>query len=182
MSETETTGAAASRVGVTTRAESPMPSGHWLLSAAPSIPQAQLEWATNGAAWLRPGGVFSAATGEEGIVHAAVGLDSPEKCAGPLADAVTGPLFYTPRGAARAGSYTALMSAVVGELQALPGLVMHPPRALLLVPAPETTAPTDGGPWWVLPVRGPEVLCRPSLLAGLVVTGRQALGLEGALT
>lgn len=165
-----------------TQSGSPPLSGDWLLSAAPSVPQAKAEWAEKGAAWLRPGNLFSAATVEEGIVHAAVGLDSPEKCAGPLADTVTGPLFYTPKGVARAGSYTALMPAVVGELQALPGLVMHPPRALLLVPAPEITAPTDEAPWWVLPLREPEVLCHPSLLAGLAVTGRQALGLEGGLS
>lgn len=176
LSETETTGAAAPR------AERLLASGHWLLSAAPSIPQAQREWATNGAAWLRPGRLFSVATIDADVVHAAVGLDGPETCAGPLADAVAGPLFYTPKGAARAGSYTALMPVVVGEFRALPGLVMHPPRALLLVPAPEITAPTDEEPWWVLPLREPEMLCRPPLLAELAVTGRRALGLEGGLS
>lgn len=86
---------------VTSRAERLLASGHWLLSAAPLRPHAKVEWRENGAAWLRPGALFAAVVIRAFVVHAAIGLDSPEACAAPLADALEGgPMFYDAEGSA----------------------------------------------------------------------------------
>ncbi|NDK24623.1 hypothetical protein FSY75_09075 [Streptomyces sp. TR1341] len=163
---------------VSTRSERLLASGHWLLAAAPLRPQAMNEWDENGAAWLRPGVLFCAVAIPAPVLHAAVGLGSPQECAGPLAEALEfGPLFYSPNGFRREGSYTALLPARVARLRdAIPGGVTLPQRALLLVPAPDVTAPVDGGgPWWVSPLDGPGLLCPPERVAALVGVGRDVL-------
>ncbi|MGW3498165.1 hypothetical protein [Streptomyces sp. NPDC001020] len=163
---------------VTTRLERQMASGHWLLSSAPSLPQAKTEWEERGAAWLRPGVLFSAAAIPAGILHAAVGLDTPQECAGPLAEALEfGPLFYSPYGFKHQGSYTALLPARVARLsKPLPWVATLHRRALFLVPSPDITAPVDdGGPWWVSPLDGPGLLCPPERVVALAALGRDVL-------
>ncbi|WNI31510.1 hypothetical protein OG322_22735 [Streptomyces sp. NBC_01260] len=154
-------------------------SGHWLLSAAPVSAQAKAEWEESGAAWLRPSFLFAAVIVPAGVVHAAVGLDGPEACRAPLAEALEyGPLFYSPDDFSNEGSYTALVPGRVARLRPIPGVVMHPQRALLLVPAPGVTAPDDSGPWWVSPLDGPGLLCPPERVAALVAMGRGFLAAE----
>lgn len=163
---------------VSTVAERQLASGHWLLSAAPARPQAKSEWDECGAAWLRPGVLFSALAIPAGFVHAAVGLDGPQACAGPLAEALEyGPLFYSSEGFQRQGSYTALVPARVARLRdPLPAVVCLPQHALLLIPAPHITEPTVGGdPWWVSPLDGPGLLCPLERVAALATFGRDAL-------
>lgn len=160
----------------TTRAERLLAAGHWLLESAPTRPQAKAAWDENGAAWLRPGVLFAAAVIRAGIVHAAVGLDSPEACAPALADVLEGgPLFYNAAGFGPEGSYTMLLPARVAQLPPMPGTVAHPQRALLLVPAPNATERTEGAPWWVSPLDGPGLLCPPDRVAVLAAFGRDVL-------
>ncbi|WP_199570509.1 hypothetical protein [Streptomyces murinus] len=166
---------------VSTRAERQLASGHWLLAAAPLQPQARAEWEEHGAAWLRPGVLFCAVSIPASVLHAAVGLGSPQECAGPLAEALEfGPLFYSPEGFQREGSYTALLPARVARLrEPIPGVVTLPQRALLLVPAPDVTEPVDGGgPWWVSPLDGPGLLCPPERVTALVGVGRDVLAVS----
>ncbi|MFH8221723.1 hypothetical protein ACH4C2_16730 [Streptomyces sp. NPDC018057] len=168
-------------ITVTTRSERQLASGHWLLSAAPSPSQAKTEWDERGAAWLRPGVLFCAVVVPARTLHAAVGLGSPRECASPLAEVLDfGPLFYSPDGFQREGSYTALLPARVARLrEAIPGVVTLPQRALFLVPAPDVTEPVDGGgPWWVSPLDGPGLLCPPERVAALVVVGRDVLAVS----
>ncbi|MFM9446972.1 hypothetical protein [Streptomyces acidiscabies] len=158
-------------------------SERWLLSAAPVPAQARPEWEENGAAWLRPGVLFTAVVIPAGVIHAAVGLHTPQECAEPLGEVLRhGPLFYSPQGFGDEDSYTALLPARVAQLEPLPAVVTHPQDALLLVPAPYATEPVGGGgPWWVLPCDGPSWLCPPELVATLAVLGRDVLsGPEGS--
>jgi len=162
------------------RRERELASGHWLLSAASAAnrPQAKTEWKERGAAWLRPGVLFSAVEIPAGVLHAAVGLDDPRRCAGPLAEALEfGPLFYSSDGFQSEGSYTALVPARVARLpEPLPGVVTLHQRALLLVPAPHVTEPVQGGgPWWVSPLGGPGLLCPPERVAAMAAFGWGAL-------
>lgn len=94
-----------------------------------------------------------------GVIHAAVGLHTPQECAQPLGEVLRhGPLFYSPQGFGDEGSYTALL------------------------PAPYATEPVGGGgPWWVLPCDDPSWLCPAELVATLAVLGRDVLsGLGGS--
>ena len=172
---------------VSIRSERALASGYWLLAAAPLRAQAKTEWDEWGAAWLRPGVLFAAVSIPACVLHAAVGLGSPQECAGPLAEALEyGPLFYGPDDFQREGSYTALLPSSVARLRVqLPGVVTLPQRALLLVPAPNVTGPVDGGgPWWVSPLDGPALLCPPDRVVALARVGRDVLtagkGLQGA--
>ncbi|WP_330248624.1 MULTISPECIES: hypothetical protein [unclassified Streptomyces] len=161
---------------MTSRAERLLASGHWLLSAAPLRPHAKVEWRENGAAWLRPGALFAAVVIRAFVVHAAIGLDSPEACAAPLADALEGgPMFYDAEGFGREGSYTALLPARVAQLAPMPGTVAHPQRGLLLVPAPDVIERVETGPWWMTPLDGPGLLCPPDRIAALASSGQDVL-------
>ncbi|BBA98382.1 hypothetical protein RVR_4539 [Actinacidiphila reveromycinica] len=167
---------------VTTQAERTLAAGHWLLAAAPLRAQAQAEWEEHGAAWLKPGVLFSALSIPAEVLHAAVGLDSPQACAGPLTEVLEdGPLFFRPDEFQGRGSYTALVPARVARLRVpLPGVVTLPQCALLLVPAPNRTEPANGGPWWVTPLNGPGLLCSPERVAALAGLGRDALAAKRA--
>lgn len=173
------TSAAPDAVALSTRAERMLASGDWLLSSAPIQAQAKTEWDENGAAWLRPGVLFTAVVIRAAVVHAATGFDCPEACAPALADVLEGgPLFYNPVGFGPEGSYTALLPARVAQLPPMPGTVRHAQRALLLVPAPNATERTEGAPWWVSPLDGPGLLCPPGRIAVLAAFGRDALHAE----
>lgn len=90
-----------------------------------------------------------------------------------------GPLFYEPEGFGREGTYVALVPASAALVWRVPGTVVHTPRALLLVPAPDRCAPGDGRPWWVVPLDGPGTLCSLGLLASLVAIGRKRVRRSG---
>ncbi|MEU5036136.1 hypothetical protein AB0G48_18545 [Streptomyces rubiginosohelvolus] len=144
--------------------------GHWLLGAAPSLQEARATWEESGSAWLRPGVLFGAVVVRAGVVHAALGMDSPIGCA-PLFD-VGGPVFYSDEGFGREGAYTALVPASVALVWSVNGSLPHHRRALLEVPAPQVMMPERAGrPWWVVPLDGPGLLCDPDLLADLVKQG-----------
>ncbi|MFE3020869.1 ATP-binding protein [Streptomyces sp. NPDC059256] len=151
-------------------------SGRWILAAGPSEPQASREWQEVGAAWLRPGELFGAITVPADLVHAAIGLAEPPKCAAPLAELLEGgPVFFTQAGFGRGPSYTALVPAAAGMRWAMVGTMAHPHRALLHVPAPDVQEHRDEGPWWVVPPSGPGVLCPPHRLTALVTVGQNVL-------
>ncbi|MFC8341198.1 hypothetical protein ACFUJX_29850 [Streptomyces rubiginosohelvolus] len=144
--------------------------GHWLLGAAPSLQEARATWEESGSAWLRPGVLFGAVVVRAGVVHAALGMDSPIGCA-PLVD-IGGPVFYSDAGFGREGAYTALVPAPVALVWSVNGSLPHHRRALLEVPAPQVVMPERAGrPWWVVPLDGPGLLCDPNLLADLVKQG-----------
>jgi hypothetical protein len=166
---------AASGLAVTTRLERQTASGRWLLASAPSRSQAAAEWEEHGAAWLLPGVLFAAAVIGADVIHAALGLHSPEDCATPLADLLDGPLFFTADDFDGRGSYTALLPARAAQLRPMPGAVAHPQHDLLLVPAPDITERVEGCPWWASPLDGPGLLCSPDGIAALVAFGRGVL-------
>ncbi|MFD3935949.1 hypothetical protein ACFWSF_23435 [Streptomyces sp. NPDC058611] len=162
---------------VTTRAERQRASGYWLLPAAPTMAQGFAAWRDDGVAWLRPGVLFGAVSIPASLVHAAVGVSSPEECAAPLAEALQGgPLFYEPDHDGPDAAYTALVPASTGLQWRVHPSVAHPYRALLLVPAPERCEPGNEPalPWWVVPVDRPGLLCPPDRLTALVGLGRDA--------
>ncbi|MFC5072934.1 hypothetical protein ACFPN0_15385 [Kitasatospora cinereorecta] len=160
---------------LTTRTERLTASGHWLLPAAPVLEDANADWKNKGSAWLRPGILFGAVILPASLVHAALGLDDPVTCAAPLAEGLEGgPVFCTPKGFGREGSYVALVPASASLAWDVPGSVSHPCRALLQVPAPDVIEPQEDGPWWVVPLDGPGLLCPPDRLAALVNLGRDA--------
>ncbi|MFJ1590656.1 hypothetical protein ACIOD0_10470 [Kitasatospora albolonga] len=147
--------------------------GHWLLGAAPSLQEARADWEESGSAWLRPGALFGAIVVRAGVVHAALGADSPIECAS-LAD-VGGPVFYSDEGFGREGAYTALVPASVAMQWAVRGSIPHHRQALLEIPAPEIVRPERTPSWWVVPLDGPGTLCDPGLLAALVAQGQDVL-------
>ncbi|MGC0419526.1 hypothetical protein [Embleya sp. AB8] len=155
-----------------TRAETLVASGAWLLEAAPSVPQAVTEWFESGAAWLRPGQHFAAVDLAVDVVHAAAGGRSPVECAGPLAEALRGPVVHHPRGRGDEATYTALLPTTVHGSWRAPGAWVHPQSDMILVPAPGRYEPSEDGPWWVAPLAGPGVLCSPERLTAFVVLGR----------
>ncbi|MFJ2210897.1 hypothetical protein ACIQVO_07500 [Streptomyces sp. NPDC101062] len=149
-----------------------------LLSSAPSRPQAKTEWEENGAAWLRPGGLFSAVVMQAGVLQAAAGLGGPEACTAPVAEVLEyGPLFYSPTDFRGNGAYTALLPVRdTHQGPPLPAVVTHHQAALLLVPRLDITAPTEtGGPWWVSPLDDPDLLCPAERVAVLATLGRDIL-------
>jgi len=153
----------------------------WLLASTSSIEQARTEWKTTGVAWLKPENLFAAVKIPASLVHAAVGLSTPLECAGPLAEVLAeGPLYFETGGFGPEDSYTALLPAHVARLEMPAGLVLHPPRALLQVPAPDVCEPDGGRPWWVVPPGGPWRLCPPELLAALVGLGRDCFRARGS--
>ncbi|MYW04464.1 hypothetical protein [Streptomyces sp. SID3343] len=151
--------------------------GEWLVLAAPSRGQAHTEWYQAGAAWLRPGHLWTAVTVPAHLIHAAVDRPSPQECAPLLARALDGgPLFYRPPGAGRGPAYTALLRVSEGRLWEEPGTRACSPRAMVLVPAPGVCAPAgDERPWWVVP-GGKSRWCSSVPLAELVAAGRTAGG------
>ncbi|WP_329028138.1 hypothetical protein [Streptomyces sp. NBC_00690] len=151
----------------------------WLLAAAPSEPQAVREWQGSGAAWLRPGLVFTAVSVAASLVHAAVNVPGPEDVGAPLGLVLDGPVFYREQIFGREAGYTVLLLPSAGEIWRVAGSVVESPRALLLVPAPNRCEPDDHGPWWVLPPGGSGALCTPTLLASLIGVGRERIAREG---
>lgn len=162
--------------GLTKRSDRQAASGHWLLPTAPVLEDARADWKNKGFAWLRPGVLFGAVIMPASLVHAALGLDDPVTCAPPLAEGLEGgPVFYNAEGFGRGGSYTALVPASVSLAWGVRGSVAHPYRVLFQVPAPEVVEPQGDGPWWVVPLDGPGLLCPPDRLAALVSLGWAAL-------
>lgn len=152
----------------------PMSADQWLLEAAPLVSVAVDEWATDGAAWLRPGALFGAIVLPADLVHAVIGLAEPTECAAPLAEVLDGgPVFYSHPAFGRDASYTVLVPAPIGMRWAMVGTVAHPYRALLRVPSPDVHEPRGQGPWWVAPPRGAGVLCPAHRLVALVELGRE---------
>jgi hypothetical protein len=151
--------------------------GEWLVLAAPTKGQAHTEWYQAGAAWLRPGDLWTAVTVPAYLVHAAVGKPSPEECAPLLARALDGgPMFYRPPGSTRGPAYTALLKVSEGRLWDEPGTRARAPRTMVLVPAPGVCAPAgDERPWWVVP-GGESRWCAAGPLAELVAAGRASGG------
>lgn len=164
-----------SATAVTARTERETASGHWLLASAPVRAEAREEWRRTGSTWLRPGVLFGAVIVPASLVHAALGLDGPVACASALAEGLErGPVFYNPEGFGREGAYVALVPASVALSWGVRGSLSHLYRALLQVPAPDVTDPQEDGPWWVVPLDGPGLLCPPDRLAALVNAGREA--------
>ncbi|MFJ6659650.1 hypothetical protein ACIQNG_25350 [Streptomyces sp. NPDC091377] len=156
---------------VATSAERRAAGGEWLLAAAPAIPQAKTEWQDSGAAWLRPGRLFAAVAVNTGLVHTVLGVPGPEKAVKYLGETLDGPVFYREQVVRYESGYTALLPSSVAQNWRVPSTVVHPSRALLLVPAPDRCEPVDGEPWWAVPLDGPGQLCTPRLLALLVAAG-----------
>lgn len=153
-----------------------MAGGHWLLSAAPTPSQARAEWADSGAAWLRPGALFTAITIQAGLIHRAVGKPAPEQSAPALAGALDGPVFYRLNEFGPDAGYTVLVPASAARIWRVPGTVVLPAAALLLVPAPGRCEAAADTPWWVVPLDGPGTLCTPTLLASLLARRTAAVG------
>jgi len=168
-----TKGQGESTIMLTTRPERQLASGTWLLAAAPLRAQAVSEWEDSGAAWLRPGALFTAVIMPASLVHAAVGLPGPRECAPHLAEVLEeGPMFFHRGGFGSDDSYTALLPASASHYWHMSRTVVHTSRALLLVPAPDVCGPADDGrPWWVSPLEGPGLLCPADKLAALVGLG-----------
>ncbi|MFD9475019.1 hypothetical protein [Streptomyces goshikiensis] len=68
-------------------------------------------WKENGAAYLIPGGLFCAVMIPAAVMHAAAEGDSPQACAGRIADVLDGPVFYDPSAFRQEGGYTAILPA-----------------------------------------------------------------------
>ncbi|MFI6977224.1 hypothetical protein ACIBSV_01395 [Embleya sp. NPDC050154] len=146
--------------------------GTWLPSAAPSKAQAHVQWYESGAAWLRPGMVFSAVVVPARLVHVALRVRKPEECVKPLARLLAGPVFYSPPGAEHESSYTALLPVAEGRTWREPQTRLCSGQGLLWVPAPGRYLPaTDGCPWWVVAGHG-DSLCAAVDLAALVLRSR----------
>lgn len=162
---------------VTTASERATAGGHWLLGAAPSILEARASWERSGSAWLTPGVLFGAIHIPAGVVHAALGEDSPMECTAALDVRLCGgPVFYGDQGFGREGAYTALVPASVAGAWAVRGSIPHHRMALLEVPAPEAVGPEQTGRlWWAVPLDGPGLLCEPGLIAALVAQGQSVL-------
>lgn len=165
---------------LTTGRERQLAGGHGLLAAAPTSGQARVEWADSGAAWLRPGVLFSAVTVKASVMHQAVGRATPEGCAPLLAAELDGPVFYLPAAFGRDGGYTVLLPASAARIWRVRGTVVSPQNALLRVPAPDRCQPTVDTPWWVVPIDGPGALCAPALLVSLLARSDTAAGPGGA--
>lgn len=160
---------------VTTRFERRLASGHWLLASAPIVPAAMSSWKENGAAYLIPGGLFCAVMIPAAVMHAAAEGDSPQACAGRIADVLEGPVFYDPSAFRQEGGYTAILPASAALVWRVPSTVLHPSRRLLLVPAPDRCEPVGGRPWWVVPLESPGLLCAPQLVACFAGLGRRRI-------
>ncbi|MFG2722808.1 hypothetical protein ACGFW5_31595 [Streptomyces sp. NPDC048416] len=157
---------------VVAAAERRLAAGHFLVSAAPSIPAALTEWKTEGAAWLRPGLLFAAVTVPASIVRAAVGGYSPQSQDRRIHDALDGPVFFQPADFQGEGAFVALLPAGVARSWRVRSSVLHPSRALLLVPAPDRCEPDAEGPWWVRPPDGAGEFCSRPSVETLVHMGR----------
>ena len=153
--------------------------GHWLLGAAPSLPQAIAEWRDAGAAWLLPGELFAAVLVPAYIVHAGLGVDGPEQAAGPLGEVVDGPVFWQPDAFAREAAYVALLTAGAARGWSVPRTVLHASRGLVLVPAPDRQTPDAGGPWWAVAPEDHPRVCSPLTVSSLVAAGRRRVGRLG---
>ncbi|MER5570378.1 hypothetical protein OHU17_00205 [Streptomyces goshikiensis] len=132
-------------------------------------------WKENGAAYLIPGGLFCAVMIPAAVMHAAAEGDSPQACAGRIADVLEGPVFYDPSAFRQEGGYTAILPASAALVWRVPSTVLHPSRRLLLVPAPDRCEPVGGRPWWVVPLESPGLLCAPQLVACFAGLGRRRI-------
>lgn len=150
----------------------------WLSSAAPSRSQARAQWASSGAAWLRPGTLFTAVTVLATLIHEAVGRPGPQECAPLIATELNGPVFYRLGEFGPDAGYTVLLPASATRIWRVGGTVVLPPAALLLVPAPNRCEPAADSPWWVVPPDGSGTLCTPEFLA-LLLARRTTSGAEG---
>ncbi|WP_434593214.1 hypothetical protein [Streptomyces sp. A5-4] len=141
------------------------------------------EWETNGVAWLRPGALFTAVLIPASVIHVAVGLPGPKECAPHIAEVLDeGPVFFQRGGFGPDDTYTALLPAGAARYWFMSRTVVHTPHALLLVPAPDVREPAETGPWWVVPLEGPGLLCPADRLAALVGFGLSRTGrARGAL-
>ncbi|MEC3994962.1 hypothetical protein VSR01_16075 [Actinacidiphila sp. DG2A-62] len=140
----------------------------WLLAAAVHPPQARSQWETTGAAWLLPRKRFTAVTIPADRMGTAVVGAPPRERGAPLGHALEGLVFYQDRVYRRQGAYTVLLPGTAEQPWRVRGTTVHPPRAYLLVPAPDRTVPAGDGPWWVLPPQVPGRRCTPAALASLL--------------
>ncbi|MEE4543690.1 hypothetical protein V2S66_17140 [Streptomyces sp. V4-01] len=154
-------------------------SGDWLLSAAPVRLEAIAQWRDAGSAWLVPGILFAAVTIAAGRVHEAAGVGRHGNGRVLLPEVLDGPVFHQERVFGRQAAYTVLLPGSAARRWRVPGTVVHPPAAQLLVPAPDRVQPVTDGPWWVVPFEGPGLLCTPAVLAGFL-SGAHTPGGEGA--
>ncbi|MFG3406497.1 hypothetical protein [Streptomyces sp. NPDC048142] len=162
--------------GVSLGRERVLAGEHWLLAAAPSVRRVRLDWADCGTTFLTPGVLFGAVIVRAAVVHAALLLDDPEQCAGPLRKRLGGgPVFYAEQKFGREAGYVALVPGSVTMTWSVPGSVANHRRAALEVPAPGCTSPDHGRSWWVVPLDGPGVLCDPGPLAMLIGQGHGVL-------
>lgn len=150
----------------------------WLSLATPSVRQAVAEWQDRGAAWLRPGALFTAVIVRASLLHEAVGSLSPQECGPVLHTELDGPVFYREQEFGPEAGYTVLLPGSASRMWRVPGTVVFSPAALLLVPAPDRREPTADCPWWVVPPDGTGTLCTPGLLASLLAR-TTACGPEG---
>ncbi|MFJ9886136.1 hypothetical protein ACIQRW_09750 [Streptomyces sp. NPDC091287] len=149
---------------------------HWLLGAASSVRAARADWAENGTTFLTPGALFGAVLVRAAVVHAALLLDDPVKCAAPLRTRLGGgPVFYAEQKFGREAGYVALVPASVAMVWSVPGSVTHHRNALLQIPAPGNVRSDQGAAWWVVPLDGPGVLCDPQPFATLISHGHGVL-------
>jgi hypothetical protein len=150
----------------------------WLSSAAPFSSQARVQWANSGAAWLRPGPLFTTVTVSATLIHEAVGRPGPQECAPLLAAELDGPVFYRLGEFGPDAGYTVLLPASATRTWRVSGTGVLPPAALLLVPAPDKCEPTADTPWWVVPPDGSGTLCTSAFLASLLAR-QTTSGAEG---
>ena len=91
---------------VHTRFERQLAVGHWLLAAAPDIKEARKEWAVDGIALLRCGGIFSAIRVPAEVVHAAAGTEELHQVNAYLSAALMGgPVFVDVASSGTTSSY-----------------------------------------------------------------------------
>ncbi|MFI7085555.1 hypothetical protein ACIBUR_18410 [Streptomyces anulatus] len=149
--------------GVSLARERTLAGEHWLLGAASSVRAARADWVENGTTFLRPGALFGAVLFRAAVVHAALLLEGPVKCADPLRTRLGGgPVFYAEHEFGREAGYVALVPAAVARVWGVHGSVAHHRKALLQVPAPGNVRPDQGAAWWAVPPGRPWSAVRPA--------------------
>ncbi|MFF7579153.1 hypothetical protein ACFZBE_29885 [Streptomyces sp. NPDC008061] len=159
---------------VRSRFERQLAVGHWLLAAAPDIKEARKEWAVDGIALLRCGGIFSAIRVPAEVVHAAAGTEELHQVNAYLSAALMGgPVFvdvasrrYYILVPASAGRQDVWKSRLVPEAECLGS------GCFLGVPKPDATAPSEARSYWCVPMDSPGELCVPQAVSQVVMTGR----------
>lgn len=146
----------------------------WLLRAADDPGTAVREWRTQGVAVLRCGRTFAAIRIPADLVHAALGTSDPAAVADRLPDALGGPAIWD-----------GPEMPVYALIQPHAGLVWDGANdtpclgqdtsltQYLGVPALDRLTPP--GPHWVVPPRGDEQLCRPSVVRAFITRARAML-------